>query len=263
MRNVLLSEKPTHWEKVLASKLDSRLDIMMLTPEAKNMLKGMLCHDPTVRMSVDECLMHPWIRQADVKDSRSVHFLYDKNRTPVRRLFQQRAQQSQQKRMQLHGSIRAAIFEVLTRKISRAEATDKYGVARATMKRYESAVQKEMGFVGNLKSFKQTVLEAREDSAFSPTKLQNAINNHVFESAGRKCLLKQEEVDEEEENNSSLPTVVSTSSRLVPTQELVSTKLYIPDVGIVEYHVVLDRRVMLCLEASTKEIAKEQANQRI
>eukprot|EP00981_Chlorochromonas_danica_P012521 scaffold5113_cov167-Ochromonas_danica.AAC.3 len=52
-----------------------------------------------------------------------------------------------------------------------------------------------MGFVRYPKRFKQTVLEAPEDSAISATKLQNDINNLVFEAAGSKLLLKQEEVD--------------------------------------------------------------------
>eukprot|EP00981_Chlorochromonas_danica_P008917 scaffold2345_cov158-Ochromonas_danica.AAC.1 len=50
---------------------------------------------------------------------------------------------------------RSAIFQVLTSKITRAEAIDKYNIAKDAMRRYESAIQKEMGFVGNLKSFKQ------------------------------------------------------------------------------------------------------------
>eukprot|EP00428_Durinskia_dybowskii_P063620 CAMPEP_0170363726 /NCGR_PEP_ID=MMETSP0117_2-20130122/5006_1 /TAXON_ID=400756 /ORGANISM="Durinskia baltica, Strain CSIRO CS-38" /LENGTH=398 /DNA_ID=CAMNT_0010618203 /DNA_START=52 /DNA_END=1248 /DNA_ORIENTATION=+ len=55
-------KKATYYARICEGKYDLNKPVFSkITPEAKDLLAGMLCVDPTKRLSASECLLHPWI----------------------------------------------------------------------------------------------------------------------------------------------------------------------------------------------------------
>ena len=55
-------KKNVYYARICEGKYDlHKPAFAKVSPEAKELLAGMLCVDPTKRLSASECLLHPWI----------------------------------------------------------------------------------------------------------------------------------------------------------------------------------------------------------